>query len=148
MISTVIATLVFALFAIAAPMDGSHGFKFNARVTSIHRGNAPHEFTVFNPTITSPAPGDMWKMGKTYNATWNISNIPPEKQNATGLILLGYEEDNSENLDIEHPLANNFPLKTGSVPITMPFNIQSRPNYIIVLFGDSGNTSPQFSIIP
>ncbi|KAK2465744.1 hypothetical protein APHAL10511_002288 [Amanita phalloides] len=141
---SLISSLVLALSAIAAPTSGTYDFKY--RVTNIVPKNAPHELIVFNPTITSPQSGFVWDMGKTYQATWSTQNIPPEKQNGTGLILLGHAGNGSENLDICHPLATNFPLIAGAVPITMPSNVATRDDYFIVLFGDSGNASPQFTI--
>ena len=61
----------------------------------------------------------------------------------------------------EHPLAQNFKLRDGSVDITVP-NLPPRTDYLIVckfiskmliisvyifaVMGDSGNTSPQFAI--
>jgi len=86
-------------------------------------------------------------MGETYNVTWDTSNFPPEEESKTGLILLGHAGNNSENLDINLPLANHFLLSKGCVDITIPFGVEERDDFFIVLFGDSGNTSPQFSIV-
>lgn len=146
MILTLIASVALAFFAIAAPLTGPRHFDF--RITNLFHGNAPHELIVFNPTITSPTLGTVWEMGKRYYATWNTTNIPPEKQNATGLVLLGHAGNGSENLDIQHPLATSFPLADGSVALLMPLNVEPRNDYFIVLFGDSGNTSPEFSLVP
>ncbi|PPR07270.1 hypothetical protein CVT26_012430 [Gymnopilus dilepis] len=55
-------------------------------------------------------------------------------------------ENNSENLDIAHPLATGFPLTTGSVKVVLPKNVTARDDYFVVLFGDSGNKSPKFKI--
>ncbi|KAI6030919.1 hypothetical protein F5J12DRAFT_955231 [Pisolithus orientalis] len=121
----------FSVFARAAPVT-----------------TQPVELLVFSPTITSPTAGIVWITNTKANVTWLTSNIPAEKQNTTGLLLLGYEANNSENLDIYHPLASQFPLAQGWVEFTVPSNLTYKNNYIVVLFGDSGNASPQFTITP
>ncbi|KAH7919240.1 hypothetical protein BV22DRAFT_1041110 [Leucogyrophana mollusca] len=108
----------------------------------------PVELLVFSPTLTSPKAGDIWTCGQKYNVTWETDNIPEEKQNATGLILLGYLYNNSENLDIHHPLGANFLLTDGYYEVTAPQNATPRVDYTVVLFGDSGNASPEFAIMP
>ncbi|RPD62508.1 hypothetical protein L226DRAFT_610948 [Lentinus tigrinus ALCF2SS1-7] len=102
---------------------------------------------VFRPAITAPHSGDKWTVGSVQAVTWDISSIPPANENQTGLVLLGYIEDGQldEHLDIEHPLASNFPITAGAVNVTVP-EVPNRDDYIVVLFGDSGNTSPKFMI--
>lgn len=107
---------------------------------------SPLELIVFSPTITGPTAGAIWTSGSSQTVTWDTSNIPAEKENSTGLLLLGRLQNNSENLDIAHPLAVDFPIKDGSVNITVP-NEPFGMDYIVVLFGDSGNKSPEFTII-
>jgi len=108
----------------------------------------PVELDVFCPTLTSPKAGDMWTAGQKYNVTWETDNIPDEKKNSTGMILLGYNYNNSENLDIKHPLGVNFLLTDGFYEVTVPSNCSLRFDYTVVLFGDSGNASPDFTILP
>jgi hypothetical protein len=43
-------------------------------------------------------------------------------------------------------LAQNFDPRKGRVEVTVPL-VQPGSNYSIVLFGDSGNWSPQFQIL-
>lgn len=43
-------------------------------------------------------------------------------------------------------LADKFPLTAGAVSFNLPKNLAARDDYIVVLFGDSGNASPHFSI--
>ncbi|KAH9038208.1 hypothetical protein EDB85DRAFT_2287610 [Lactarius pseudohatsudake] len=85
----------------------------------------------------------------------------PSPDNSTGQLLLGFLTLEGENLDIlrfpllpaprsvvlraHYPLAQDILLSTGSVQITVP-NVSVGSNYIVVLFGDSGNASPQFTI--
>ncbi|KAF8336744.1 hypothetical protein F5887DRAFT_565197 [Amanita rubescens] len=142
-LATLAVTLALPVFSTPIPAT----YNFNYRVTNLQNGVTPNEFLVFDPTITSPAAGNQWVMGQTYNATWVTSNIPSELQNATSFILLGHSGNNSENLDIKHPLATGFRLLDGWVNITIPLAVDPRDDYFIVLFGDSGNTSPSFSIV-
>ncbi|KAI6039332.1 hypothetical protein EDC04DRAFT_2603307 [Pisolithus marmoratus] len=124
-----LAAFFFSVFARAAPIQ-------------------PVELLVFSPTITSPTDSTVWITNTKANVTWITSNIPAEKQNSTGLLLLGYNSSGSENLDIYHPLASQFPLSQGWVEFVVPYNLTYRTDYIVVLFGDSGNASPQFTITP
>lgn len=52
------------------------------------------------------------------------------------LIQLLYADD---------PLATGFPITMGRAEITVP-SVTTRNSYILVLFGDSGNASPRFTI--
>ncbi|KAF7298880.1 hypothetical protein MIND_00836000 [Mycena indigotica] len=114
----------------------------------------PQELIVIDPEITSPKSGDIWKAGTTQLVTWKTDSIPPGSANTTGLLLLGHpstihqdgKDYPSENLDIKHPLASGFYLTDGNVTVVVPNWIRPRTNYMVVLFGDSGNTSPLFTI--
>jgi hypothetical protein len=44
------------------------------------------------------------------------------------------------------PLAEGFLLRNGNTTFILRDNIESRKNAIVVLFGDSGNKSPMFTI--
>lgn len=107
----------------------------------------PVELLAWSPTILSPIPLTSWPRGSTQTVTWATDNVPAEKMNSTGLLLLGYLENDSENLDIKHPLAVDFPIISGEVAFTVPENATVRSNAIVVLFGDSGNASPEFCIV-
>ncbi|KAF4577389.1 hypothetical protein EYR40_009252 [Pleurotus pulmonarius] len=102
---------------------------------------------VFNPPITSPDANTVWRVGDKVNVTWDTTDIPPDSQitNPIGRVVLGFETSESLNLMVDSPLAQGFLLKNGQVSITVP-NVPPRNNYIVVVFGDSGNTSPQFRI--
>ncbi|KAI9058487.1 hypothetical protein FKP32DRAFT_1669315 [Trametes sanguinea] len=131
-------TAVFAVFAAAATaVSAAPAAVFSKPKTDI----------VFRPHITSPQAGDVWPVGSTQTVTWDTSDIPEEARNQTGLILLGYLEgdDTDEHLGVNDPLAYNFPITAGSAQVTVP-EVQSRNDYVVVLFGDSGNTSPKFTI--
>ncbi|KAH8994361.1 hypothetical protein EDB86DRAFT_3078214 [Lactarius hatsudake] len=106
------------------------------------------ELIVVSPTITSPTEGEIWPILSQQVVKWSTSEIPREGQNNTGTILLGYLEDNnpSEHLDYEHPLAEGFFLTAGSQSITVP-NVPPKGNYVIALLGDSSNLSSMISIV-
>ncbi|KAI9429361.1 hypothetical protein H4582DRAFT_1774995, partial [Lactarius indigo] len=98
---------------------------------------------VVSPQITYPKASTTWNVGDKVTVTWDTSGIPPQS-NFTGQLLLGYVTGDSENLGIDHPLAQDFLLSRGSVQITVP-NVSGGSHYIVVLFGDSGNAIPQFT---
>ncbi|KAJ3573996.1 hypothetical protein NP233_g2077 [Leucocoprinus birnbaumii] len=102
--------------------------------------------TVFSPHITSPTSEAIWPMGSVQNVTWETANLPGEKREATGIILLGHITNGSEHLDVRHPLATGFRIDQGYVPIKVPSKIPERNDYICVVFGDSGNISQRFKI--
>ncbi|KIK04103.1 hypothetical protein K443DRAFT_676235 [Laccaria amethystina LaAM-08-1] len=102
---------------------------------------------VVAPHITSPDASSVWPIGTMQLVTWDTSDLPPDSQitNPIGQIILGFNESNSLNLDFTHPLAQGFNMHDRKVQITVP-NVPPRTDYLIVLFGDSGNTSPSFAI--
>ncbi|KAI0766365.1 hypothetical protein BD413DRAFT_570391 [Trametes elegans] len=130
-------TAIFATLAAAATAVSAAPAVFSGAKQEI----------VYRPDITSPKAGDSWPAGSVQTVTWDVSDIPEEAKNHTGILLLGFIEGNStnENLDVEHPLATEFPIIAGSAQVTVP-DVESRDDYVIVLFGDSGNTSPKFTI--
>ncbi|KAF8895151.1 hypothetical protein BD779DRAFT_1434293 [Infundibulicybe gibba] len=102
---------------------------------------------VFNPPITSPNGQTVWVVGQTATVTWDITNIPPDSQlsNPNGMVVLGFDANNSLNLMLANPLAKGFKVRDGKVDITVP-SVPPRDDYIVVVFGDSGNASPKFVI--
>ncbi|KAI9508336.1 hypothetical protein F5148DRAFT_1197422 [Russula earlei] len=104
------------------------------------------DLIVVTPAITSPTKGSTWKIASNQFVKWDTSRIPPSASNQTGTILLGfYNGTRSENLDVDHPLAQGFKLTTGSQVVTVP-NVPHRTTYFVVLVGDSGDSSPEFTI--
>ncbi|KAF9644283.1 hypothetical protein BDM02DRAFT_3077858, partial [Thelephora ganbajun] len=101
----------------------------------------------WNPQITAPQAGDIWTVGSTQFVTWNTDRIPPSAVNKTGALFLGFLDGyaTSENLDIHRPLAYGFPLIDGCVSVQVP-DVKPRDTYIVVLMGNSGNASPEFTI--
>jgi hypothetical protein len=104
---------------------------------------------VVDPPITSPTTSTVWHSGETVTVTWDTSNIPPASQltNPTGMVVLGYIDNpaDGEHLMLNPPLASNFSITAGSVSFTVP-SVITRSDYIVALFGDSGNISPTFTI--
>jgi len=128
---------------------------------------------VFSPHITSPTSEAIWPMGSTQNVTWGTfqafsftfmistlflvlvetADLPSEKRDDTGIVMLGYLEDGNEHLDIRQfsvcwrydpvltpknlsfagrPLATGFRINQGHVLITVPRRIAERNDYICV----------------
>jgi len=101
---------------------------------------------VVDPPITSPTANTVWYIGQTQTVTWNTAGLPLNQTNPVGKLVLGFMYNNSENLMLDSPLAINLNYSVGQAQITVP-NVPNRTDYIVVLFGDSGNASPEFTII-
>jgi len=95
---------------------------------------------VYVPHLTSPHNGATWKIGTSHNVTWDNSNPPQEITNPDGVIYLR-KGDETTNI----VLASNFKILDGHVTVKVP-NVQPGNDYCLVLFGDSGNFGPQFTI--
>jgi len=96
---------------------------------------------VFVPPVTYPHAGTVWYVGQTHNVTWEVNPHPVNITNSKGIIVLakgGIE-------DIDHPLASGFNILLGRFEVTVP-DVTPGDDYAIVLFGDSGNFSPNFTI--
>ncbi|KAF7980498.1 hypothetical protein HWV62_38000 [Athelia sp. TMB] len=102
---------------------------------------------VYDPHIMRPATGDIWHVGDWVEVIWDTAGVP--RGNMEGKIVLGHLEKGSldEHLDNDHPLAEGFQISTGSVKVFVP-SVAPHDDYIIVLFGDSGNRSGNFTIAP
>ncbi|KAF9454404.1 hypothetical protein P691DRAFT_808542 [Macrolepiota fuliginosa MF-IS2] len=95
---------------------------------------------VFVPPILSPKQGDVWKSGQTREVTWDVSNPPAQITNGIGRIML-----RKGNLSTPLILAANFDILKGKIKVKVPLVIDG-DDYSLVLFGDSGNFSPPFTI--
>ncbi|KAF5382304.1 hypothetical protein D9757_008476 [Collybiopsis confluens] len=104
---------------------------------------------VWVPKIITPNATTVWKANSHGEVTWNTSNPPKQITNRKGTILLGHIDPNNPasglNLDIKHPLASYVDLSLGKATIQVPANVTAG-KYIVVLMGDSGNRSPEFTI--
>ncbi|SAM05746.1 hypothetical protein [Absidia glauca] len=104
---------------------------------------------VLNPKITSPTAESKWRAGDQRTITWDTENVVggPIPADYTGVIKLGYlDPKDSPNEHLYWELASGFPLNKGSQSVTLPQDLETRRTYIIVLMGNSGNASPEFTI--
>ncbi|CAL1707822.1 unnamed protein product [Somion occarium] len=102
--------------------------------------------TVYIPKITHPKSETVWVRHSKVTVKWETHDPPKEITNRKGKIVLGYVEDGTdEHLNLDHPLAEGFDIMDGSIEVRVP-DVESRNDYIVVLFGDSGNRSPTFTI--
>ncbi|KII86653.1 hypothetical protein PLICRDRAFT_43293 [Plicaturopsis crispa FD-325 SS-3] len=97
---------------------------------------------VFVPPVTYPHTGTVWKAGARHNVTWDTSNPPKQITNPNGTVVLAKAY---RLKDLDHPLASGFSILDGRVEITVP-DVAPGDDYEIVLFGDSGNYSQNFTI--
>ncbi|TFK37253.1 hypothetical protein BDQ12DRAFT_685562 [Crucibulum laeve] len=97
---------------------------------------------VFVPPVLTPTAGTIWKVGTQQTVTWDVSNPPVHITNAIGEILMSKGGVTIPNLTI----ASNFSILLGTINVQVP-NLAAGNDYRVILFGDSGNTSPAFSII-
>ncbi|KZV62614.1 hypothetical protein PENSPDRAFT_758577 [Peniophora sp. CONT] len=95
---------------------------------------------VFVPPITSPSASTKWTAGAVETVTWDTSNAPAQISNPSGIVVL-----EKGGLPVA-TLKDGFPITDGSVDVTVPANLTTGTDYTIILFGDSGNVSPQFEI--
>jgi hypothetical protein len=96
---------------------------------------------VFVPPILYPKAGTVWKVGQHHNVTWSVKDAPTQITNAVGQVFL--RQNGLTQLD--SPLAEGFNILDGRVEIKVP-NVKPGKDYQLVLFGDSGNFSPSFTI--
>ncbi|KAJ7095731.1 hypothetical protein B0H15DRAFT_798219 [Mycena belliarum] len=107
----------------------------------------PQSLIVVTPHITSPTEAVSWAPGSVQTVTWETKSIPTAYKNNTGMILLGHLSETYDSKgERPHPLANHFMIGDGHANVTIPIDTPSRSDYIVVLFGDSGNASPKFMI--
>ncbi|PBK91946.1 hypothetical protein ARMGADRAFT_967767 [Armillaria gallica] len=95
---------------------------------------------VFVPPILYPHSGTVWTINQRHNVTWDTSNAPVNITNSRGIIML--RKDNRATPLI---IAEGFDIRLGRFEITVPWVVQG-DDYSLVLFGDSGNWSENFTI--
>ncbi|KAN0133648.1 hypothetical protein V8E53_008372 [Lactarius tabidus] len=95
---------------------------------------------IYVPPITYPKLGTHWKIGTSHTVTWDNSNPPSEITNPDGVIFLRKGDQTTDTI-----LASDFKVVNGHVTVKVP-KVQPGNDYSLVLFGDSGNFSPQFTI--
>ncbi|KAI5119392.1 hypothetical protein M0805_005935 [Coniferiporia weirii] len=144
--SGIVHLLVFVLTAlIAADTACAKAIPF-AGLNARRPAKPKEKRDVWTPAITSPVEGDIWMAGDTVQVTWSIENPPAQVTNPNGMVVLrttnGFVQGPG---GLAEPLAGNFSLYDGSVNVQVP-DVPSRDDYQVVLFGDSGNESPFFTI--
>jgi len=97
---------------------------------------------VYVPPVTYPTAGVEWVIGQSYNVTWDTTNPPKQITNKQGMVVLA---KNYSITGLNTPLAAGFSILDGTVRITVP-QVEPDTDYQVVLFGDSGNYSPTFTI--
>jgi len=98
---------------------------------------------VFVPPVTYPSAGVIWKAGDSHDVTWDISNPPKQITNKKGKIVLA---KGAYLVGLDKPLASGFDILLGKYRVTIPANTPPGTDYSIVVFGDSGNNGPRFTI--
>ncbi|KAJ8469954.1 hypothetical protein ONZ45_g16712 [Pleurotus djamor] len=109
--------------------------------------NALQERTVYSPPILEPTHGTVWKPHSHVTVRWNANGIP-KNASPKGKLVLGWQDHpgGSEHLNLSHPLASGIDLRKGMTTVIAP-EVAPGNNYIVALFGDSGNISPSFTIL-
>ncbi|KAH7888669.1 hypothetical protein F5I97DRAFT_1804350 [Phlebopus sp. FC_14] len=97
---------------------------------------------VWAPPITSPTSTTVWTVGGNYTVTWDASHPPSQITNPEGKVYL-----RKGNATQANPIAQGFQLSAGQVSVTVPSGTEPGDDWRVVLFGDSGNWSPVFTII-
>jgi hypothetical protein len=110
-------------------------FIFTSAVNAV----GPTPLDVWVPKMTSPTAGAVLVSKTPETITWDTSNAPPTISNKAMLML------RHNNITAPFILAQGFDLRAGTLDITVPW-VLSDGGYQFVLFGDSGNFSPFFSI--
>jgi len=95
---------------------------------------------VFVPPILYPRAGAVWKSGETHTVVWDTKNAPVNITNKIGRIML-----RKQDLTTPLILAQNFDILAGKQTVKVPLVVEG-DDYNLVLFGDSGNFSPKFTI--
>jgi len=106
-------------------------------------GDMPVERFVYDPPLTTPKKGAVWTVGSTQIVKWDLCDHPKHIANYTGQLVLA----KSGLLNLEHPLAKKVDILSGEIQVIVP-DVPSGHDYSLVLFGDSGNSGPQFTIRP
>ncbi|KAJ6582367.1 hypothetical protein B0H19DRAFT_877952, partial [Mycena capillaripes] len=95
---------------------------------------------VYVPPVLYPHDGTVWTVGQRHNVTWDNSDPPVNITNKVGRIML-----RKGGLTTPVILEENFSILLGRIEVTVPWVLDGS-DYQIVLFGDSGNFSPLFTI--
>ncbi|KAL5482510.1 hypothetical protein ACEPAI_9104 [Sanghuangporus weigelae] len=137
--NNIVSLLVLAVLSALIAVDGVRAMAVPQLETLMRRD-------VWSPEIISPAAGDVWRAGDRVQVTWSTEDPPSQVTNSNGLIALRTPNGFLHGPGgLNEPLAGNFSLFDGKVDVQVP-DVPARTDYQIVLFGDSGNESPLFTI--
>ncbi|KAI0371383.1 hypothetical protein BV20DRAFT_965600 [Pilatotrama ljubarskyi] len=95
---------------------------------------------VYAPPILYPHAGTVWYKHQTHNVTWDVSDPPVNITNKFGRIML-----RKGGIATPLILADGFDILLGRIEVQVPWVIDGS-DYELVLFGDSGNWSQDFTI--
>ncbi|KAF5330268.1 hypothetical protein D9758_014450 [Tetrapyrgos nigripes] len=104
-----------------------------------------NEFIAWAPHIQTPVKSATWYLNTVQNVTWDVSDIPEEKRFSNGTLVLARPKKYNEHLDLERPLAKDFPLSRGFVEFYLSNRTRGQ-GFAVCLLGDSGNLSELFTI--
>ncbi|KAI0326016.1 hypothetical protein GY45DRAFT_1329520 [Cubamyces sp. BRFM 1775] len=96
---------------------------------------------VFTPPVLYPHAGTVWYKGQTHNVTWDVSWHPVNITNKIGRIQLRKGEITTPLI-----LQAGFDILLGRIEVHVPW-VEPGDDYSLVLFGDSGDFSAQFTIL-
>ncbi|KAL0060631.1 hypothetical protein AAF712_012574 [Marasmius tenuissimus] len=101
---------------------------------------------IWSPPITSPDATTVWEAGQVVQVTWDTANPPEVFPDGGQITLKNFNTALFDDTVFNVVVKEGFSLTDGSAEITVPSNIPTDDQYFITLFGDSGNTSPNFRI--
>ncbi|PWN37905.1 uncharacterized protein FA14DRAFT_105385, partial [Meira miltonrushii] len=104
---------------------------------------------VYNPPVTAPASKAVWYAGREETVRWTVdqSKIPASANDYKVEIKLGYlPKDGDGGYNLKWTLAKDVAITDEEAEVTLPSDLKTRHDYIIVVMGDSGNRSKKFTI--
>ncbi|KAK0481206.1 hypothetical protein EDD18DRAFT_797390 [Armillaria luteobubalina] len=96
---------------------------------------------IFNPPILSPTTGTTWTVNTTQTVSWDTSN-PPDLITGRNFSSIRLTKGGRQ---LPVVLADQFDILLGKIDVKVPW-VTEGDDYTIILFGDSGNWSNDFSI--
>ncbi|TBU27145.1 hypothetical protein BD311DRAFT_866256 [Dichomitus squalens] len=116
-------------------------------VTTLAKPLAFNPRDAISPPITNPTAQTVWKAGDTQTVTWDLSGLNgAQPSNPQAQIILGTFINGEEHLLLDTVLASGFNILDGNVTLTVP-TVTTGSDYIVCLFGSSGDISPPFTIV-
>ncbi|TFK71399.1 hypothetical protein BDN72DRAFT_895644 [Pluteus cervinus] len=101
----------------------------------------PQRRDVWNPRVLYPNSQTTWQPKDFHNVTWSLADEPAQITNPIGFITV-QQVGGTETIPLI--IQNNFELTAGRVEVQVPWLFPGQ--YQLILFGDSGNLSENFTI--